>query len=173
MWSFRSSVLRRAVLAVAVIAALASVSPRARGQAVPAPSTAVASPAPTPAAPRVRSVLVPGGASLFALTYIASAYSATTSYESDSSKTTSRTAMWVPLVGPFVTLGSTRAAGSALLLVLDGLAQAGGLSLFVYGILSSPPPAAAPRDRPSPVTLSLEPMMVDRRSGGAGVVGTF
>jgi hypothetical protein len=138
----------------------------------PAPAPAPASaPASASAPPRPRPAAVWGGASLFALTYVASAFSATTGYTADDGTTSSRAAMWVPLVGPFVTLGSTRPAGEDALLVLDGLAQLGGLTLFVYGLTASTP-AVVPRDASGRVTLSIAPR-VDRRDTGASIVGTF
>jgi hypothetical protein len=76
------------------------------------------------------------GASLFALTYLASALVAATGYDSTSGTDTSRAALWIPAVGPFIMLGSVKAAGQDALLVLDGLSQVAGLTLFVYGLES-------------------------------------
>jgi hypothetical protein len=173
MWSSERG---RACAAGALVLATMTSDPRtAHAQAMVPPATpatpgSVASGA-LPAAPRARSVPVWGGASLFALSYVASAFSATTGYPADDGTTSSRTVMWVPLVGPFVTLGSTRSAGADALLVLDGLAQIGGLTLFVYG-LASAAPAVSPHDASSHLTLALAPL-ADPRAPGATLVGTF
>jgi hypothetical protein len=171
MWS---SELRRACAAcVGVLAVMTSAPPAARAQAPvapPPPVAASAAPSSLPP-PRPRTPLVWAGASLFALSYVASAYSATTAYQANDGTTTSRTVMWVPLVGPFILLGSTHAAGNDALLVLDGLAQIGGLTLFVYG-LTSTASVAAPREATRSATISLAPL-VDRRTAGASVTATF
>jgi len=112
-----------------------------------------------------------GGASLFALSYVVSAFSAATGYGADDGTVSSRAAMWVPLVGPFVTLGSSRSAGAGALLVLDGLAQIGGVALFVGGLAASAP-RVLPPDATRPATLAIAPL-VDPRAAGASVVGTF
>lgn len=78
------------------------------------------------------------GASLFALTYLASALVATTGYASASDTDTPRAALWVPAAGPFIMMGRVKAAGQDALLVLDGLSQVAGLTLFVYGLESKP-----------------------------------
>jgi hypothetical protein len=184
MWS--SEVGRAYSTGAALLMAMTSAPRTAQAQgnaapaSVPAPAPAPASapaPAPAPAPASARAPLPPrpaavwGGASLFALTYVASAFSATTGYTADDGTTSSRAAMWVPLVGPFVTLGSTRPAGEDALLVLDGLAQLGGLTLFVYGLTASTP-AIVPRDASGRVTLSIAPLL-DRRTAGAGLMGSF
>jgi hypothetical protein len=173
MWSSERG---RACAAGALVLATITSGPRtalaqaAVPPATPAPPGSVASAAP-PAAPRPRSALVWGGASLFALSYGASAFSATTGYTADDSLTSSRTAMWVPLLGPFIALGSTRSAGDDTLLLLDGLAQIAGLTLFIYGLASSAP-AVSPRDASSHRMLALAPL-ADPRAPGASLRGTF
>jgi hypothetical protein len=171
MWS--SDRARAGAASAVVLAAMTSAPPAARAQAAvpPAPTVAVAAAASPPPLPRPRRALVWGGASLFALSYMPSAFSAATGYQADDGTRSSRTAMWVPLVGPFVTLGRTSSAGADTLLVLDGLAQIAGLTLFVYG-LASAAAGISPHDASSHVTLAIAPL-ADRRAPGASVVGTF
>jgi len=88
--------------------------------------------------PRREASLAQAGASLFALTYLASAFVAATGYESGSGTDTSRATLWIPAVGPFITMGSVKAAGQDALLVLDGLSQVVGVTLFVYGLEAKP-----------------------------------
>ena len=111
------------------------------------------------------------GASLFVLPYMASAIAATTGYPSDASTDSTRTVMWVPAVGPFVMLGSSSSAAADLFLVLDGLAQLGGLSLFVYSLAT--PRASLLRDEPErAATITIAPVFA-RGVSGAALVGRF
>jgi len=132
-------------------------------------STTAAAPGPAPTtetAPHSKT-LVWAGASLFTLTYLASAVGATTAYADDAGTASSRTLLWVPAVGPFIMMGSISGIGWDALLALDGLAQIGGLTLFVYGLAS--PPARSAADAPK---VSIAPFAV-RGASGAALVGTF
>ena len=167
-----------------VVAGLLSVATMACTAALPAPAHAQASaamPAATPTTPAATSdpnvtrpapsPLIWTGATLFTLSYIASAVGATTGYDDDAGLTSSRAILWVPVVGPFIQVGSTSSAGWNILLALDGLAQIGGLTLFVYGIATSPRPTAV-RSAPTALTLSVSPLIAPGASG-ATLVGTF
>lgn len=49
----------------------------------------------------------------------------------------SYTPLFVPVVGPYITLGTAGASGAAALwLTLDGLAQTGGATLLVYSLIT-------------------------------------
>ena len=122
---------------------------------------ATAQTAPARAVPRRQEApLAQAGASLFALTYLASALAATTGYGSTSGTDSSRAALWVPAAGPFIMMGSVKAAGQDALLVLDGLSQVAGVTLFVYGLES----------KPSAVTVVPS---VARGAPGAALFATF
>jgi hypothetical protein len=160
---------------VAIGAALLMTSTSARAQT--APPTAPPAPASAPSASTsgggakahassTRSVLVPIGASLFALPYLASAASAASAYGTDDGTSSSRAALWIPAVGPFIQMGSAGSAGAGVLLALDGLAQVGGLTMLVYG-LASPPVFFAPSDDRSTPRISLVPLRASRASGAA------
>jgi hypothetical protein len=170
-----------------VVAGLLSVATMTCMAALPAPAhaqTAGAIPAATPASPAAASdpnvtppasasprPLIWTGATLFTLSYIASAVGATTGYDDDAGTTSSRAVLWVPVVGPFVWMGSTSSAGWNILLALDGLTQIGGLTLFVYGIATSPRPTPV-RSAPTALTLSVSPLVAPGASGAA-LFGTF
>lgn len=128
-----------------------------------APATPASGPAAQSAAsrtPRAESALAWSGASLFALTYLGSALAATTAYATPSGTDSSRAALWIPAVGPWVMLGSRGSAAQDTLVVLDGVAQAVGLTMFVYGLASSP------------VAVSVTPSAA-RGAPGAALLATF
>jgi hypothetical protein len=186
MWSSRAVGLTNRTSAPALglatcLAALATASP-APAQP-PAPASAPASaPAPAPAhplSPEVQQLekappttgrpIVWIGASIFSLSYIATALVATTSYLTDSADTTPHGALWIPLVGPFIVMGKSSGAGHEFLLALDGAVQITGLTLFVYG--QTRPKSPRPDDTPE-VTVSIAPL-VARGTGGASVLAAF
>ncbi len=167
--------------------ASASVRARASASEAPAPAPAPAqaqapasalAPAPAlspeaqqleKAPPTTGRPIVWIGASIFTLSYIATALVATTSYTSDSADTTPHGALWIPVVGPFIDMGKTSGAGHEVLLALDGAAQIAGLTLFVYG--QTTPKSPRPDDTPE-VTVSVAPL-VARGTGGASVIAAF
>ena len=91
---------------------------------------------------RVRSGLVIGGAVTFGVTYLLSALVAAVSMSACSAKTfvTSTTCtdlgfLLVPVAGPFIEIAHSKAdAGGAVVLIIDGLAQAGGVAMLILGI---------------------------------------
>jgi hypothetical protein len=104
------------------------------------------------------------GASLFALSYLASALAATTGYSTDDGTSSSRTPLWVPAIGPFVMMGNTSSAGADILLAVDGLAQIGGLTMLVYG-LASPKTSRAGGEATAPLAFSIAPLVAPGTSG--------
>jgi hypothetical protein len=174
--------LSRALLAALAAASLLGAG-TARAQTAPPPAP-TAPPAgagswhegdPVPAgyhpARRVRKALVVGGASLFALPYLASSLVAASGYSSDSGTVSTRGLLWIPAAGPFVMLGRSTSAAADVLLVADGLAQIGGLTLFVYG-LAAPTTVLAPNDGEGKARVSIAPLFT-RGSFGAALVGRF
>ncbi len=186
MWSSRTAGrtnrTKAPALALATcLAALATASPAPAQPPAPAPAPASA-PAPTPtlqlsheaqqlekASPTTGRPIVWIGATIFTLSYIASALVATTSYHSDTADTTPHGALWIPVVGPFIVMGKSSGAGPEILLALDGAAQIAGLTLFVYGQTTPKSPRA---DDTPEVTVSVAPL-VARGTGGASVFAAF
>ncbi len=161
--------MARLALPITLAASLGLASP-ASAQSSAQTSTPVAAPSSAASSPELA---VWAGATLFSLTYIASALGATTAYTDDGGTYSSRTVLWVPVAGPFVQMASIDGAGWSTLLALDGLAQIGGLTLFVYGLLSpSAPPAQTARPASSRPTIALAPFALHGASGAA-LVGTF
>lgn len=91
---------------------------------------------------RVRRGLVIGGAVTFGVMYLLSALTAAVSMSACSAKTfaTSSTCtdlgfLLVPVAGPFIEIAHSKAdAGGAVILVIDGIAQAGGVAMLILGI---------------------------------------
>lgn len=193
MWSSRTAGLTNRTTAPAValatcLAALATASPasaqtQSASQTLPggrAPaSTSAAPPAPLSpeaqqlekAAPSTGRPVVWIGATIFSLSYIATALVATTSYTSDSADTTPHGALWIPVVGPFIVMGKSSGAGHEFLLALSGAAQIAGLTLFVYG-QTTPKSAQRPDDAGARATVSIAPLVAPG-TGGASVFAAF
>jgi hypothetical protein len=68
-------------------------------------------------------------------------------------------------------MGNASSAGAEALLALDGIAQIGGLTMFVYG-LASPKTSHAAGPTTSRVDLSIVPLLACGASG-AWLVATF
>jgi hypothetical protein len=133
----------------------------ARAQSAPPPS----SPAPSSGASTWMSV----GATTFAATYVAAALTATTDYYTDAATSSKRTDLWVPVFGPLDQIGKTKSAGLDVLLVLDSLAELGGLTIFGYGVAESMSrPAAATPNAAAAATWPVLHLAALPVGGGAG-----
>jgi hypothetical protein len=150
---------RRLPILLAALLAASSV------RAETAPGTLPPDPPPAPA----RRPLVWAGATLFMVPYVASVLAATTGYLEPADTTSARGFLWIPAVGPFLMMGKASTAGQDALLVLDGLAQIGGLTLFVYGMTTPRMPGDA---RPKTGELEVVPMLAGG-ARGATIVATF
>ncbi len=139
---------------------------------------------PTPATPRVihswdggpippgyheeshaRLGLVITGACLFGTFYLFTSMAAAISNDEGSSVN----ALYVPVFGPFIQAGETSTSTGAFFLALDGLVQAGGVTMFALG-LAMPKKELVRNDLG--VQWSLKPM-IGRNQTGMGVVGSF
>jgi hypothetical protein len=169
---------RRSVVAASVLTLLVAAIP---GTAYGDPAdSASALPAATPAppAPSVKSatewtpqkrLMASAGATAFVLPYMASAIAATTAYPQDDGDTSSRAVLWIPAVGPFIALGDGYDALASFFLVLDGVAQVGGLSLLVYGLVT-PAPAHVDDNDSTHAQVTFAPTLVHGAPGGAFAV---
>ena len=81
--------------------------------------------------------------------------------------------LFVPVVGPFIAVGSTASTGAGTVwLVLDGLAQTGGVVLFAYGLAAQGEVPRARRDfsgRATPLDVLAHPQDGDRGGERADV----
>ena len=121
---------------------------------------------------RTRKGLVVGGAVTFGCLYLISLLIAAAN--TDAAKADNRSseadALYIPAIGPFVQMARTSSATANVFLALDGIAQAGGIAMFVAGI--SMPKTVLVRDASTSPTLHLAPL-VGRGSTGLAVMGTF
>jgi hypothetical protein len=85
---------------------------------------------------RVHSMII-AGAVTFSSTYVTSIIAAMSVLSGGSSNGSQLDPLFVPVFGPFITIGTAQARGAATVwLALDGLAQTGGLTMFVYGLVA-------------------------------------
>ena len=84
----------------------------------------------------VRSMVIAGSVT-FGATYLVSLLTASTVLAADSSSGEELAPLFAPIVGPFITIGTTKAEGAGTLwLVLDGLAQTAGAVMLIYGLVA-------------------------------------
>ena len=119
---------------------------------------------------RVRIGLAAGGGSLFLATYLITILGAAVAIELDKSQTgTSDAVLFVPVAGPFIRTANNDALASVGL-VIDGLAQLGGVVMFAVGMAAQK--TVLVRNDIGKSRVLPSPMLVP---GGAGlaVTGAF
>ncbi len=84
---------------------------------------------------RANRPLVVAGAITFGVPYVFSALIASVLVSFDSRNAGDGAPLFIPVVGPFITIGTLNAEGAATFwLVVDGLTQVGGAAMFVAGL---------------------------------------
>ena len=116
---------------------------------------------------RVRTGLIVGGAVLFGIFYLISAFDASIASDNGNS---GNNALWLPGIGPFIQMASTSSATGNLALAIDGAAQSAGLAMLIYGMVS--PKTVLIRNDLATTPLVL-PIRVGSDGYGLGVVGHF
>jgi hypothetical protein len=82
----------------------------------------------------MRSMVIAGAVTL-GVPYLVSLLTASTVLADDSRQGGRIAALYAPIVGPFITVGTSRAEGAETFwLVLDGVAQTGGAVMLIYGL---------------------------------------
>ena len=119
---------------------------------------------------RTRRGPIIAGAIVFGIFYFFSALAAAVQQDA-SNNNTSATWLYAPVVGPFVTTTQNNSATANVFLVLDGLAQATGATLLIWGLTS--PQTLLVRDDMLGVHVAPRPMLLGRNGGGFGLVGSF
>jgi hypothetical protein len=130
---------------------------------------------------KIRKGLVIGGAVTFGVTWLLSILAASVAVsieeeddndgdgDSDNISVEDAAALYIPVAGPFVSIVTYDSnAGGTAVLVIDGLAQAGGLAMLIAGLAAQETVLVRKGDveiRPAPIVTA------DR--AGAGVIGTF
>jgi hypothetical protein len=79
--------------------------------------------------------------------------------------------LFIPVVGPFVTLTQSSSATADILLAFDGLGQTAGAVLLVWGVTS--PRNVLLRDGDAQPRLVPRPMLLGKNGAGFGLSGTF
>jgi hypothetical protein len=74
------------------------------------------------------------GASVFVIAYGGAVFAASDSFVEVADTSPAHGELWIPVYGPFASLGGGRGVAADALLVVDGLAQLGGLALIGYAI---------------------------------------
>lgn len=120
---------------------------------------------------RVRTGLVIGGSVTFGVIYVLNVMVAAIAHDVGTSKLTP---LYVPIAGPFIQMGTTSSAIGNFWLVLDGLAQAGGVAMLIAGI-AAPKTLLVRNDLAKQKKLELmpTPMTFGSNSAGFGLVGKF
>jgi hypothetical protein len=118
---------------------------------------------------RARKGPIISGSILFGVTYLYSAFAASIGEDVAGSNGNNKAAsLYIPVVGPFAELFQSDSATLDYILVLDGIAQATGVILFVYG-MSMPKPLLVRND----LAFTVTPMKIGKDGNGFGFVGRF
>jgi len=120
---------------------------------------------------RVRKGMVISGAIVFGVPYLYSALIAAVGSDIASSTGESNKvgALAVPVLGPFIEMGETGSSTANFMLAIDGVAQAAGAFMFIYGLTS--PRNVLVRNDLAMVTVT--PMRFGKDGSGLGLVGRF
>jgi hypothetical protein len=120
---------------------------------------------------RVRKGAIIGGAVPFGILYFISALTAAVAHDANQGRDHSADGLFVPVAGPFITMPQTSSATANVFLALDGLGQAAGAALVIYGLVS--PQTVLLRDDVGAARLLPHPILVGRGGAGLGWGGTF
>jgi hypothetical protein len=127
---------------------------------------------------RVRKGLIVGGAVTFGVLYLfsvlAAAVAADTaktcnSISSTCSSDNPDSALYIPVAGPFVQMAKTDSSTGNVFLAIDGIGQAAGAAMFIYGI-TSPKTVLVRNDLG---TVQIVPMRMGKNGSGLGLAATF
>lgn len=121
---------------------------------------------------RARKGLVIPGAVVFGVAYLLSTLVASENHTTYDGTTDRYTALWIPVIGPFIQMGSSsNANGDSQMFFLDGVAQAGGLTMLVLGLAF--PRTILVRNDFGTISLLPTPMRMGNDGSGLGLVGRF
>jgi hypothetical protein len=121
---------------------------------------------------RTRKGLIIGGSITFASLYGISLFAAAIGHDVSDDGSNPVSALYVPVVGPFIQMAKTDSATANLFLAVDGLAQTAGLAMFFYG-MTVPKTILVRNDlAEAKPHVTLAPMIA-KGTTGLGVIGTF
>jgi hypothetical protein len=106
--------------------------------------------------------LVVAGSTAFGVSYLTSLIAAGVAISTNSGSGTSYAPLFVPVIGPYITIGTAKASGAAAVwLALDGLAQTGGATVFVYSLIAKEKYLnRKERDRAAALDVLLHPVLL-------------
>ena len=117
---------------------------------------------------RARRGLIVGGAVTFGVLYLLSAFTASVAVDAGDSEEFGP--LFIPVVGPFVTISTADAEGAGTFaLVLDGVGQAGGVAMFIAGLMTEEKFLL----RNDQAKISVTPMTMGNSSFGLGLRGSL
>jgi hypothetical protein len=119
----------------------------------------------------VRTGMIVGGAVLFGSLYLLSILVAAGNADSNPGQSNGDASLYVPVAGPFLQIASTSSSLGNVVLAVDGLAQAAGIAMFIYGIAA--PRTFLVRNDLGITTPMLVPMKMGQDGYGAGLVARF
>ncbi len=124
-------------------------------------------------AQRPRTGAIVGGAVTLGVLYMLSAFIAAvgTDVANASHGSNPVSGLFVPVVGPFLTMTQSSSATADLFLVLDGAGQTAGAIFLVWGVTS--PQNVLMRDGYAQPRLVPRPMLLGKDGAGFGLSGTF
>ena len=120
-------------------------------------------------AERTRRGPIIAGAVVFGILYVISVLVA--GVDQDVSGGKSGAWLYAPVIGPFATIPESSSSTGTSFLVLDGVGQAAGAVLLVWGISS--PQTVLVRDDQLGVRIAPRPLLLGKSGGGFGFVGSF
>jgi hypothetical protein len=124
-------------------------------------------------AQRMRRGAIIGGAVTLGCLYLLSAFVASVWTDAANATHTSNpvAGLFVPAVGPFITLTQSSSATADFFLILDGAGQTAGAVLLIWGLTS--PQTLLMRDGYAKPRMVLQPMLFGKSSAGFGLSGSF
>jgi hypothetical protein len=118
---------------------------------------------------RARRGLVIAGAVVFGALYLYSTLLAADSDDNYSTESNNYELLWIPVLGPFMQVGKADSTLEKYVWVLDGVGQAGGVAMFVTGLLYQRTILV----RDDMASMTVVPMKIGMDGSGLGVVGRF
>ncbi len=126
------------------------------------------------AATRTRTGAIVGGAVTLGVLYLLSALIASvwTDAIKDTHESNPVVGLFVPVLGPFITITQSSSATADLFLLVNGAAQTAGAALLIWG-LTSPQSLLVKDGYYGRRHLMPQPMIFGTNGGGVGLSGTF
>ena len=121
---------------------------------------------------RIRTGLVVGGAVTFGVMYLFSVLAGSIINDANKGRYGDGTRgdfLYIPVLGPFLQMTKTDSSSGNTTLVIDGVAQAAGVTMLIVGV-SSPRTVLVRNDL---AEVRISPMKVGEKGTGLGLIGTF